>query len=477
MKRSCSLRHLMLKMSFFILSGLFLFLCSCATSRFLGSKKEQPFTLQPYKEVILSNGLKVLLIEDHSLPYFTMKLLVKAGSNEDPLTYSGLGTVVGELLDKGTSHQTALALADQMGQIGSSLSVDVTNDFTLISATTLSQHQEKLTQLFSAMVTEPSFAESEVTRVKKQLLSVLQKSVDNPSDLAEFAYNAYLYGTHPYARRTLGRKRDVQNLRRKSIIKYYLTYYRPNNAQLAVIGDFGPDIVNSLETVFKQWSSREVKPLEMPQVAEEKGLQIELVEKEDLAQTQLRIGHVGVKRTDPDYLALKVASTVLGDGFNSRLMNEIRVKRGLTYSISSFFEGRKDKGPFVVSTFSRNEKVGETIQETIKILKEIVEKGVTEEEVKAAKALMRGRFPRMLETAERLGQTLLGLNFYGLPDTEITEYLSKLDQIKTSDVNQAIKKHFYSNDLKVLAYGPKKILEQLRTIAVVQIKPYKEFIQ
>lgn len=454
-------------------------LFGCALTGKTGSDgaKTGQFELRPYKEVTLSNGLKVLLVEDNTLPYFSMKLLVRSGASADPIASSGVASIVGELLNKGSTKRDAMQLADAMGNIASSLDVEVGQDFTLIGASTLAPYRQALLQNFSEMVTEPSFAEAEVRRVQKQVLSALQKTVDDPSNFAEVMFDSFLYGTHPYARRVMGRKHDVQRVRRKNVIKYYLAYYRPNNAQLAVVGHLGPDIIGELEGAFKAWTSRDQKIASFPEVPPVMGVQIQLIDKGDLAQTQIRIGHPGIKRTDPDFLKLRVANMILGGAFRSRLVDEIRDRRGLTYSISSEFDARLDKGPFTISTFTRNDKVGETVGETLKVVQEFRDRGVSAKEVEEAQALLRGMFPRALETAEKTAQSLLALRFYGVADSYLTDYLSDIGKISTEEVNEVVKKHFRPDGLKVLVYGSKsKILDQLRPIGVVQVMNYKEFI-
>ncbi|MCB0363863.1 MAG: insulinase family protein [Bdellovibrionaceae bacterium] len=462
-----------MKIRILTLVSLVLLIAGCATLPGGGG-----FKLRSYKEATLKNGMKVLMVEDKSLPYFSLAMLVRAGSSEDPQAASGTASMVGELLDKGTAKRKALELADAMGQIGSELSVSVGQDYTLISASTLAQHQGELLKNFSEMVTEPSFSGSEVNRVKKQVLSQLQRTVDDPGHFAGLMFDSYLYGSHPYARRVLGRKRDVTKLRKKDIIKYYLKHYRPNNAQLAVVGHFNPTIVEDLEKAFAEWSSRKQTDFTYPEVPAITGLQIQIIDKTDLKQSEIRLGHPGIKRTNPDFLKLRVANTILGGAFHSRLVDEIRDRRGLTYSIRSEFDARKDTGPFTVATFTRHEKVGETVSETLKVIQDFQNKGVTDKEVADAKALLLGVFPRALETAERLAETMLVLRFYQVPDTYLTNYLRDISKIKTSEVNDVIKKYLQPDNMKVLVFSPKdKVISQLRPIGIVQVKNYTEYIQ
>lgn len=436
------------------------------------------FELRSYEEKILKNGMRVLLIPDDRLPSLSFVMMVKTGSSSDPQKQSGLSSMVAELLDKGTAKRTTLELADSLGQIGASFDASVSTDYTILAASGMSFHEDQVLQDFSEIVMEPSFSETEVSRVRRDVLASLQKTVDDPDDFAAMMFDSYLFGDHPYARSPMGKMKDVKNIRRKNIIKFYLQHYRPNNAMLAVVGKFNSkDLMAKLENRFGAWSKRDIEVQNFPAPPQMSGLNVELIDKEDLKQSQIRLGHIGIKRADPDFLTLRVANTILGGAFSSRLVDEIRVKRGLTYSIASYFDARQFEGPFVVSTFTRHEKVGETVRETLRILKEFREKGVTEKEVQDAKAYLKGVFPRSLETPEALAQNLLILRFYKIPDTYLTNYLRDIDRIQLADINQVIQTHFQTDNLKVLVYSPRgQALKQLKDLGALKVKNFKEFL-
>ncbi|HEX4922725.1 MAG TPA: pitrilysin family protein, partial [Bdellovibrionales bacterium] len=363
--------------------------------------------LRPFTEKTLSNGLRVLLVDDKSLPYITYGLMLKTGAAADPTDQKGLTHFVASLLEKGAGSKTATQIADELGFLGAGFNVSVDEDFVYLSTSGLSSSRDKLLDMFSDIVTSPTFAQNEIERMRKQVLAHLVQRKDEPDTVAELAFKKFLFGEHPYGYPVLGRTPDVKAIKRKDLIRHYLQHYRPNNAILAVTGQYGADILAQLEAKFKDWKQREVQIGEVPEAPAITSVQIELVEKPELSQTQIMMGHSGISRNNPDYLTVRVANTILGTGFSSRLVNQIRDNLGLTYSISSDFDGRRGTGPFVVSTFTRHEKVKETLSETLRLLAQFRDGGVTENELAVAKGYLRGHFLRSIETAEKLSFNLL----------------------------------------------------------------------
>ncbi|MCB0350949.1 MAG: insulinase family protein [Bdellovibrionales bacterium] len=445
---------------------------SCAGMGSSGSVK-----IPPYRDVTLNNGLKVLIIEDHSLPYISAGLLIRTGSSHDPLGKSGLAEMTALVLDRGTKNYSATELADKFGQLGTSFSADADYDYTYLSASGLSDNQDELLKLFFEVATRPAFSVSEVNRAKSEMIAEVKRGYDQPGYVAGRLYSQLLFGSHPYGRSPSGTVRDLQSIKQKDLIKGYLKNFRPNNAQLVLVGDLKPDIVKTLNETLAEWKPRENESDKLPSLMPINGVQVQLVNRPDLKQSEVRIGHYGVKRKNKDYQALLLAETILGDGFTSRLMSEIRVKRGLTYGIRSSFDAREEVGPFTISSNTRHEKVGELVTETLNVLKEFYDKGVTEQEVENAKGYLRGAFPRNIETPDQMARMLLALRFYGIEDDYMTDYIRNLNAISVSDVNKVIRKYYNPANLKVLIYAPKnKVIDQVRPIGAVEVKEYRELL-
>ncbi|NQY99712.1 MAG: insulinase family protein [Bdellovibrionales bacterium] len=459
------------KLSVIFVSAMAFLLVSCATTS-LNKNVE----IKKFEETALSNGLPLLMMKDDSLPYFSVILLIKSGSASDPDGQKGVSRMVAKTLERGTSKRSAEQIAESFDQIGASFSASVSNDFTTVTASGLAFHKEQILDNFAEVVTQPAFSMKEIRKMKSLTLAKLQQAVDEPSSFIGLAMSDYLYGDHPYGSPTTGSVKDIKKMKKRHIIRQYLGHFRPNNAHLAVVGNFDPNVVKkSLEAKFKDWAKRDVPQVDVPGFPEVKGLSIRLIDKTDLKQSQIRFGGVGISRKHPDFLKLRVANTILGGAFKSRLVDKIRAEKGLTYSIYSRFDARKEEGPFMVSTFTRHEKVKETINETLDVIKNFRDKGVTKQEVEDAKNLLKGSFPRSIETPEALVQNLLYLRFYGISDDYLKDYISTIDKISMSDVNDVIKKHFDTENMKVLVYSSKKeVMSQLKDIGEVSVLPYKK---
>ena len=449
---------------------LFLFLISCTTSSI---KKD--FAIRDYRELKLKNGLKVLLVQDSSLPYISTSLLFRQGSIIDPTLYFGLTSFVTGMLDMGTKNRSALEITDAFAKLGTQFSSTTHRDYILITTSTLSRYQKTLFELLAEVISQPSFPEAEIERHRNKVLAAIKTMSDRPSVYAQKMYNMYLYEGHPYGRSTLGSLKSVNSIKRKQIIDHYSKVFHPGNATLAVVGDIDDDMVSSLEDVFKDWKDTKTEPLSFPRKPIIKDRLIRLVTKDDLTQAEIRIGHIGIKRSDPDFLRLRIANTILGRGFVSRLMDHVRDNLGLTYSISSDFDARLDKGPFSITTFTKNQTTGKIIQEILTILESLYKEGVTEEEVSLAKKYLLGVFPQAIETPERLAFNLLILRLYGVSDNYLRTYQSEISKISVRQVNAAIKKHIDPYNLKILIYASSKVLPQIRSFGIVEVRNHTDF--
>ncbi len=419
--------------------------------------------LRPYEERELSNGLKLILVNDVSLPYVSFSISLKTGSNVDPSDSSGLSNFVSDLLETGTAKRTAPQIATDLSKLASDFDSSVSNDYTFLSSSCLSEDADPLLEIFHDLVTQASFSNSEIERKRKDLIANATKSQDSPEGFAEKAWVQYLYGEHPYSHSSIGKVSSLQKITKKQIIQHYLKYYRPNNATLTIVGKYTPELIQKAENLFGAWQSRELTPLVYPALDKIEGLKTLIVDKKSLVQAQIRIGNFGIKRSSEDFLTLRIANTILGGAFSSRLVDRVRKELGLTYSISSGFDAKADRGPFEISTFTKISSVGLTIEETLKVLKRFHNQGVTPEEAEMAKGYLKGIFPTAIETAEKFAHNLVLLKLYGIEDTYLSQYISNVDRTSTDEINAVIRKYFDEKNLKILVYGPvEEIKEQLK---------------
>ncbi|WP_413288525.1 M16 family metallopeptidase [Bdellovibrio sp. HCB337] len=422
------------------------------------------FKLRPMREVQLENGLRIVFITDNSLPRVSMTMLAKVGSRQDPAGKEGLNNLTSQLLEQGTQTKNAMALADELGQLGTEINIESGNDFTVISMDALVNTSEKMLGLYSDIVMNPAFLDVEVARAKSQIIAQQQKKVDNPSNYANDAFDEFLFLGHPYANDVSGTPVSVRKITKQDIIRHYLNNYRPNNSQLAVVGRVTKDFESKVAEAFKKWTGKPIRDFSTPELKPIQGIDMKLLSKAGLQQAQIRIGEFGIRRNDPDFLKLRLANVALGGEFGSRLNQYIRDDLGLTYSIYSYFDSRADRGPFVINTFTKNETVGKTVDESLKLFSEFVEKGLNEKEFNAAKEQLLGQFPRAIETADRLAYNILILNFYGVPLSYLQDFNKNVAALSLNDVNIAIQKHLDAKNLRVLVYADeKKVADQLST--------------
>lgn len=433
------------------------------------------YRLRDFEEKTLPNGLRILFIPDQALPYVSLSMLIRSGSAQDPKGQEGLASTVAELLTKGTTKRSATQIADDLGNMGAELDANASYDYSVVSASALSNVSAGLLTNMLEVVTQPTFPDAEIERTRKQALAQLARLPDNADAFADLAFSSYLYGDHPYGRPAIGTPKSLADLKKKNIIQSYLRNYRPNNAILAVVGQYSPDFRRKVEEGFGAWQQRDLPKTEWPVAAKPEGLGIRVIDYPGLVQSQIRIGTLGIQRSNKDFLALRVGNTILGGAFASRLNDRIRKELGLTYSIGSGFDARLEVGPFAVETFTKNATVGQTVSETLKVLEKFKTEGATSEEVERTKGYLKGIFPASIETPEKLAFNLMILRHYGIPDSYLTNYISSIDALSRSEINDAMSRALDTKNIRVLVYSKASDvvpqLEPLVGAGKVEVKP------
>jgi zinc protease len=436
------------------------------------------FKIRKFDTQTLANGLTILWLPDNALPYVAFQVMFKIGSAQDPKGKEGVASFTATMLDKGTAKRSATRLSEDLEQIGSGFGAEAQPDYTMASISSLSFDKDTLLETLREILLTPTFPQAEIERQRKIRLASLQKLADRPEDFSEYLMPKFLYGNHPYGHESVGTPGTIKKLKRADLVDFYAKNFRPDNAVLAVVGQYDESWKSQVVSKFSQWKGGATKSQEVPDFPQWKGRELLLVERSDLNQAQIQIGFRGIPRNMPEYQEFRAAIKILGESFGSRLFEEIRVKRGLTYHIHAWFDPRLKPGPMGIYTFTRTDKTAETVQETINTYRQFVANGVTDQEVSDIKNLMKGQFPRMFETPEALAGQLLVFNRYGIGVDYLTDYLRNLDAINKDSVNATIRKYFDADNLRILVYAPKgKSAANLKTLGKLEIKGYKEFLQ
>lgn len=439
--------------------------CSSLSNKVKSMTSSTPqVELKKYEIKTLKNGLKVYFIPDKSLPRVSLTLLVKVGLKQE--TTPGQNFMAAELLESGTQKRNATQLADDLGALGTDLSIAPGPDFTVLSLDSLSTSAEQMLRLFAEIVQKPAFSNSEIERFRSQVLAQISRKKDNPSGFADDFYEEYLFENHAYARDVMGTVTSIKEMRKKDIIQHYLTWYRPNNSLLAVVGSYDEKFMTAVVEQMESWSPRKLASVPpKPAVVNSNKPGVKLVLKKGLAQTQIRLGDHGVTRNNSDYLTLRLATEILGGSFASRLMQKVRDDLGLTYSINASIDARLEPGAITITTFTKNETVKKTLSETQKVLEDYVQKGASPEELQAAKNQLIGQFPRAIETSDRYAFNLLALEVYGVPLSYLTDFNQNVERVTLADINRVLKLYFHPESWRILVYGDSSIEPQLSDLS------------
>ncbi len=420
----------------------------------LPAQAQGQLKLPPYKKVKLKNGMTLLLMEQHEVPLISFSLIVKAGSVADPAGKEGLASVTAALLRKGTKTRTADQISAELDFIGATFGAGTTADFTSGAAELVNKDLVKGLDLFSDVLLNPQFPQDELAKLIKQRVDGIKAAKDQAQGVIGTYFNAYLYGSHPYARPTGGDEDSLAAIKRDDVLKFYQDYYTPSNTILAVVGDFSTaEMERVLSEKFGAWPAKSAPPATVPEVTPANGKRLLLVNKPDATQTFYRIGNVGIARTNRDRVYIEVVNTLFGGRFTSMLNSELRIKTGLTYGAGSFFDERKARGPFAISTFTKNETTEQAIDMTLEILNRLHEKGITEEEIKSAKTYIKGQYPPEIETSDQLAGLIAELEYYGLDEREVNDLYAKIDAMTVADAKRIINEYYPKENLVFVLIG------------------------
>jgi len=434
-----------------------------------------PLQLPPVRKVRLHNGLTVFVMPTHRVPLVDFRLVVRAGSVNDPAGKEGLASLTADLVTQGAGKRTARQIADDIAFVGGTLDAGASAEQVTVTCNVLTKDYATGLELFRDVIVSPTFPVAEFARKKAETLGDLASEKDDPATVASNELGPFLMGSNPLAHPVSGWAKPVTALTRADVVAFQKKFITPGNSMLAVVGDVDPDqVVASLEQAFAAWTGSTPAASAYDPPPAVSGRQVLIVNKPEVTQTQIRLAALGVPRNSPDYFAIVVANTILGGGFTSRLVNEIRVVQGLTYGISSRWSMYRNAGSFVVNTFTRNETLRKCIDASLAVVQALVEQGPSEEELAKARRYLTGQFPLGLQASDALAAQLLNIEFYDLDPHYLETYAERVNAVTMSDVKRVLKQRFGLNDLRILVVSDPKTakpaLEGLGAITVQDIR-------
>jgi zinc protease len=431
-----------------------LFAALCVASPALASDLLQP------RDATLGNGLQVRVIEDPNLPLVSLVLLIPAGAVHDPAELHGTADLTARLLTEGTRDHSALELAQLIETLGGDLNVEAGAGFTTVSASFLERDLLDGLELIAEVVSRPLLGAEELDRERERALSDLSENLSYAPFVASRAVYAQLYGDHPYGWPESGTEASLAAITLDDVHAFHQDRYRPRGSVLCIVGDVeGRRITRQVEQAFRGWSGRPTT-VESPALPPAwTGLRKVLVDMPEQTQIQLRIARRTIPRDHPEHLALRQGNAVVGGGFTSRLMEEIRVERSLSYGASSSVWSFDDEAVFHARTFTANETAREALDVAWQVLGDWQAGGWSDEEFDRARNYTLGVLPQVLETRKSRAWTLAMMAYHGLPADDMATRAASIQAIDRAGAEAAVAEHLGDDGWLVLVVGD---LEQVR---------------
>jgi zinc protease len=398
----------------------------------------------------LPNGARLIVSEQHALPMVVIEVLLDAGARRDPRGKEGVASLTADLLTEGTRSRTALQIKEAVDFIGAGLDAGADTDFAMVSLTVLSKDLETGLGLLTDVLLHPTFPDAEVARRREAALATIKADEDNPGSVAQRAFVEAVFRDEPYGHVSIGTAESVRRLTRADVEAFYEQHYQPAGAIIVVAGDVdAADIEQRLQQALKEWPTRPSEPFEYPatKAAHRETISID----KPITQANILLGHRGVARDNPDYYALTVMNFILGGGgFTSRLLDNIRTKAGLAYSVASYFVAGKAPGSFQVSLQTKNESAADAIARTCAELERIRSQPVSDEELGDAKLYLTGSFPLKLDSTAKIAAFLAQVAFFNLGADYADTYVQRINAVTKEDVLRVARQYLHPDELELV---------------------------
>jgi zinc protease len=437
----------------------------------------RPYRFPAFERLTLESGLGVIVAPVHKLPVVTVMLVVDAGSAVEPAGWEGVAQLTVRALLEGTVRRSGTELTERFERLGATVAAEATWDMAAVSTTVLTPRLPDALALLGEVVLEPAFPEREVERLKAERLADLLQLRTEPRGLADEMFTRVLFDpSSRYARPEHGGSESVRRLGRPEVETFYRRRYAPSASTLVIVGDVQvAEAVSLVERTLGAWRGT-VPPAPVPAARPARTERaVHLVEKPDAPQTELRIGHVGLPRSHPDYFPVLVMNAVLGGLFSSRINLNLREAHGYTYGAFSAFEWRRGPGPFVISTAVRSDVTAAAAREVLLEIERMRAGPVSEDELSLATSYLGGVFPIKYETTEAIARALANLVTYELPADYFDRYRDRVRAVTIVDVLHAADRHLHPDLLQVVAVGDLAAIRE--PLASLEAGPVVEHVE
>ncbi|HEY9210165.1 MAG TPA: pitrilysin family protein [Methylotenera sp.] len=402
-----------------------------------------------------ASGSEVYFVENHDLPIVDISVNFAAGSARDSAEKSGVAGVTRYLMTLGAAGMSDEKIANKMADVGAILGGDFDADRAGFKLRTLSSEREKAQalEIFTKILQQPDFPQEVLAREKARIISGLQESATQPESISSKEFMKALYGNHPYSLDESGEVDTIAKVTREDLQNFYQQYYGAKGAVVAIIGDLtreqaGAIAENITNGLPKTAAASPIAAVTLPTQPLEKRIA------HPASQSHILLGYPGIKRGDPDLFPLYVGNYVLGGGgFVSRLTEEVREKRGLVYSVYSYFMPMAEPGPFQLGLQTKKDQAEDALKLVKETLDNFIKNGITEAELKAAKANIIGGFPMRIDSNSKILDYLAVIGFYKLPLNYLDEYNSNVERVTVAQIKDAFSRRLKTENFVTIIVG------------------------
>jgi predicted Zn-dependent peptidase len=417
-------------------------------------------TLPAIQRLTLSNGLTLIYLPKRAVPLVQVNVVVRAGQIHEADGQAGLASMTAAMLDEGAGARSALELADAIDFLGATLGVGGDQHAVRIALHVPKDQLDPALEVLADVVLRPRFDGEELERQRRQRLTAMSQWHDEARVIAAVVYARTLYGErHPYGRLTLGTPASVAALTVEHLRAFHRTYFVPNNAAVIVVGDVSlEEIRPRLEAAFGAWTRGSVPAPRPPAAPPASRREVVLVDKPGAAQSEIRIGQVGVDRKSPDYFALQVMNTVLGGSFTSRLNQKLREEKQYTYGAGSGFSYGLYQGPFTAQAAVQTAVTDSALVEFLRELRGMLE-AVPPEELARARNYQALRYPARFQAVGSIAGELEDLYLYDLPSDYFNAFVPRVLAVTPADVRRVARRYLTPDRMAVIVVGDRSRIE------------------
>lgn len=410
----------------------------------------------PQPEIVtLKDGMKLLLIEDHDFPFINISVRIKIGDIYDPPEKAGLATIATTVMRTGgTPSVPGDELDERLENIAAYIETWVNTDMGGANMNTIKDHFDEVLALFADVLMHPAFPDEKIELAKVEMRSAISRRNDDPNQILNREFKRLIYGQDsPYARNI--EYATVDAIQREDLVEFHQKYFHPNAVILGIWGDFKTkEMVKKIEAVFRNWKAEEVTYPQVPAVEYAFRNTVNLIKKEDINQSKIRIGHIGGYLNDPDYPALLMMNQVLSGGLASRLFIRVRSNQGLAYDpYGRYGADFLYPGIFFMNVSTKSETTVRAIRALLKELEDITENPVTQDELNLAKDSYLNSWVFKFDSKEKIINRLLTYAYYGYPMNFMETLKERIEGVTPDDILQAARKKLDPKNVQILVVG------------------------